>query len=146
MLTAVDVVCRTRQRGVAHDVNGKCGDIDRADDTPDRQGRPQLFATPVKVFAEQGRREWRIDEAGGDQVDADGCKLERQIGDEGGKSDRHCCDNRQAWPRATRASAAHEYQRSGRPDLAGGAAGDVDREQQVLGEIMPRLIGRKFER
>lgn len=70
MLTAVDVVCRTRQRGVTHDVNGKCGDIDRADDTPDRQGRPQLFATPVKVFAEQGRREWRIDEAGDDQVDA----------------------------------------------------------------------------
>ncbi len=52
----------------------------------------------------------------------------------------------EAKPRATRVCTPNEYQRAGRPDLMGGAAGNVEREQQVLRESLSRVLLRHFER
>src|SRR5215472_3182697 len=87
----------------------------------------------------------RVDEACGDQVDADRRELEREVGDEGGERD---CDYRgdsEASSWAACARAAHEYQGAGRPDLVGRATCDLEREQQVLGEAASRLLRRHFE-
>ena len=52
LLAAVDVVCRPGERGVAHDVNGECGNVRRLDDTPDGQRRPELGAPLIEIAAE----------------------------------------------------------------------------------------------
>src|SRR5215831_3811981 len=52
LLAAVDVVRRTRECCVAHDVNGQRGDVSRSDDAPDGQRRAELVASLVEVVAE----------------------------------------------------------------------------------------------
>src|SRR5208282_6913814 len=81
----------------------------------------------------------------GDEVDADRRELEREVGDEGGERGDGCGGDSEANSWSACARAAHEYQRAERPDLAGGAARDLEREQQVLGEAASRLLWRHFE-
>lgn len=50
LLAAVDVEGRAGDRGVRHEVDRKGGDVGRADDTPDRQGRPELVASRVEMI------------------------------------------------------------------------------------------------
>src|SRR4051812_39373317 len=44
LLAAVDVVCRTGEGRVGHEVDRKGGDVGRADDAPDGERRAQLLA------------------------------------------------------------------------------------------------------
>ena len=79
LLAAVDVVGRTGDRSVRHEVDRQCGDVGRADDPPDRKGLAELRATRVQVVAEERRRQRRVDEPRRDQVHADGRELEREV-------------------------------------------------------------------
>jgi len=79
LLAAVDGVGRAGQSRVAHDVGGQRGDVSRFDDASDWERGAQLVASLFEVSAEQRRRERRVDEAGGDQVGAYRCELQRQI-------------------------------------------------------------------
>jgi hypothetical protein len=81
-----------------------------------------------------------VDEACGDQVDADRRELEREAGDEGGESDGSCRGYSKASSCTACSRAAHEYQGAKRPDLGGDARCDLKREQQVLGETASRLL------
>src|SRR6185295_13082879 len=76
LLPTVDVVRRAGERGVGHDVDGECGDIGRADDAPDRERRPQLVPALLESISEQRRGQRGVDEAGGDEVDANRRELE----------------------------------------------------------------------
>jgi hypothetical protein len=58
-------------------VDRECGDVAGADDAADRQRGAEPVATFVESVAEQRRRQGCIDEAGRDEVDADGRELER---------------------------------------------------------------------
>ena len=89
LLPAVDVVGRAREGGVDHDMDGERGDVGRSDDAPDGKRGAQLIAAVFELIAEQRCRQRRVDEAGGDEVDTDGCELERQVGDEGGECGGH---------------------------------------------------------
>ena len=60
-------------------MDGERGDVGRADDAADRQRRAELLATRVELVAEERRRQRRVDEPGGDQVDADRRELEREV-------------------------------------------------------------------
>ena len=81
LLAAVDVVVRTRERRVAHDMYGERGDVGRPDDAPNGERGAELMAPLLKVIAEERRRQGCIDEAGRDQVDPDGRAFQRQVGD-----------------------------------------------------------------
>ena len=70
LLPTVDVVCRAGERGVGHDVDSERGDVGGADDAADRKRRPQLLASLLESISEQRCRQRRVDEAGGDEVDA----------------------------------------------------------------------------
>src|SRR5262249_35187372 len=98
-----------------------------------------------EVIAEEWCGEGCVDEACGDQIDADRRELEREVGDEGGERDGGCRGDSEASSWAACARAAHEYQGAGRPDLVDGATCDLEREQQVLGEAASRLLWRHFE-
>ena len=72
LLAAVDVVCRTREGSVGHDVNCQRGDIGRSDHPTDGERAPQLLAPSLESLRGEVRRgQWGVDEAGGDQVDPD---------------------------------------------------------------------------
>src|SRR4051794_23274419 len=71
LLAAVDVVGRAGQGRVDHDVHRQRGDILGADDAADRDGLPEVLTTGLEVVAEQRRRQGRVDEARGDEVDPD---------------------------------------------------------------------------
>jgi len=71
LLAAVDVVGRAGDSGVGHQVHGERGDVGRPDHAPDGQRRAELIAAVVEVIAEQPRRQGRVDEPGGDEVDPD---------------------------------------------------------------------------
>src|SRR5262249_58882 len=98
-----------------------------------------------EVIAEEWCGEGCVDEACGDQVDADRRELEREVGDEGGERDRGCRGDSEASSWAACARAAHEYQGAGRPDLVGGATCDLEREQQVPPAAASPLLRRHFE-
>jgi hypothetical protein len=74
-----------------------------------------MSAPPAEILAENRCRERRVDEAGGDQIDADRRELEREIGDERGERDSDCRDDRKTDSRAASAHAAHECQGATRP-------------------------------
>jgi hypothetical protein len=78
LLAAVDVVRGACHGRVRHQVNGERRDVSGADHSPDRQRLAELLATSVELVAEKRCRERRVDEAGGDQVDANGSELERE--------------------------------------------------------------------
>ena len=50
LLATVDVEGRAGDRGVRHEVDREGGDVGRADNTPDRQGRPELVASRVEMI------------------------------------------------------------------------------------------------
>src|SRR5438128_3846065 len=134
LLPAVDVVGRARESRVGHDVNGERGDVGRSDDAPDGKSGTELVAAVFEFIAEERCRQRCIDEAGGDEVDSDGCELERQVGYEGEECGGDCRYDREADAWAAAAGAAHEQQRASRSHLAGGVAGDLEYQQEVLVE------------
>src|SRR4051812_35924892 len=74
-----------------------------------------------ELIAEERRRQGCVDEAGGDQVDANRCHLERQAGREGREGDprrRGDPDTDVAGPRA-----AHEQKRASRRTLSAAGRG-----------------------
>jgi len=77
LLAAIDVVGRAREGGVRHEVDGECGDVGGPDNAADRQRRAELVTAFIESVAEQRRRQWCVDEAGRDEVDADMRELER---------------------------------------------------------------------
>jgi hypothetical protein len=88
LLTAVDVVGRAREGRVNHDVYGERGNIGRSDDALDGKRGAKLIAAVFELIAEERCRQRCVDEAGGDEVDSDGC--ERQVGCEGGECGGDC--------------------------------------------------------
>jgi hypothetical protein len=52
-------------------VDGKRGDVGRSDDAPDGKRRAKLIAAILELVAEERRRESRVDEPGGDEIDPD---------------------------------------------------------------------------
>src|SRR3989475_1363240 len=141
LLPAVDVVGRTRQGRVGHDVYGERGDVGRSDDAPDGERGAKLIAAIFEFIAEERCRQRCIDEACGDEVDSDGREFERQVGCEGGKCGGDCRrdPDTDAW--AAAAGAAHEQQRASRSHLVGGVAGDLEYQQEMLVEGAARLRG-----
>ena len=82
-LTAVDVEGRARQGRVGHEVHRERGDVLGPDDAADRErSRAARHAAPP-VPHRGATRTARVDEAGGDEVDPDGCDLEREAGGQG---------------------------------------------------------------
>jgi hypothetical protein len=59
-------------------VDGERGNVGGAHDAADRQRRPQLIAALLESISEQRCRQWRVDEARGDEVDANRCELKRE--------------------------------------------------------------------
>src|SRR6476620_2089610 len=92
LLTAVDVKGPAGERGVGHDVDRECGDVSRPDDASDWQRRTELFAARVQLVAEEGRRQWCVDESRRNHVHADGCYFECEVFGHGGKRG---CERRQ---------------------------------------------------
>ena len=86
LLAAVDVVGRARHRRVRHQVDGERRDILRAHDAADGVGGSELLAPGVEIVAEQGRRQRRVDESRGDQVDADGGELKGEAPRQSGRA------------------------------------------------------------
>ena len=74
LLSAVDVVGRPREGLIDHDVDGERGHVGRSDDTPDGKSGAELIAARVEMIAEERRRQRRVDEAGGDEIDPDRCR------------------------------------------------------------------------
>jgi hypothetical protein len=59
-------------------VDGERGDVGGADNATDRERRPQLTPALVESVPEQRCRQRGVDEAGGDEVDANRRELERE--------------------------------------------------------------------
>ena len=133
LLAAVDVVRRPGEGGVGHEVHGERGDVGRPDDAPDRQRGAELVAARVELVAEQRRRQRGVDEAGGDQVDADRRELEREAGRQGGQRRGRRRDDPDADGGWRAAGAAHEQQRAAGADLAAGVAGDAEHHHGCSG-------------
>ena len=76
VLAAVNVAGRARERRVRHYVHGERSDVRRPDGAPDRERRSELITAIFEVVAEQRRRQRCVDEAGGDQLDADRSEFE----------------------------------------------------------------------
>jgi hypothetical protein len=91
LLATVDVVGRTRQRGIDHEVYGKRGDVLGLYHAPDRQGGSQLFAACGDVVAEQPCRQRRVDEAGREGIDPDRRDFERKVPGQRGKPGLTSC-------------------------------------------------------
>src|SRR3954462_10421320 len=79
LLAAVDVIRRAGDRRVFHEVDGEGGDILRSDDPADRQRGGQLVAARGELVAEQPRRQGRVHEARGDDVDPHRGQLDGQV-------------------------------------------------------------------
>ena len=97
------------------------------------------FAALLESVSEQRCRQRGVDEAGGDEVDANRRELEREGRRErrqrggGGRGDPEAVTD------APAAGAAHEQQRAPRPHLAGGVARDLERQHHVLAERLAHL-------
>ena len=100
----------------------------------------QLLAPRLQLIAEERRRQRRVDEAGGDQVDADGCDLEREAGRESRERGGRRGDESDAHARPAASGAAHEQERTTRANLGGGVAGDAGHQQGVLPERAAGLV------
>jgi hypothetical protein len=96
-----------------------------------------LFATRIQLVAEDRCRQRRIDEAGRDQVDADGCELKRERFDQGRYRGGERREDRSRGPPTTR--SADEQERSAWTHFAGGEAGDVERQPEFLLDVASRL-------
>ena len=108
------------------------------DHAPDGERRAELVAPLFEPVAEQRRRERRVDEAGGDQVDPDRRELERQIGRQGAEGGGGGRDDAEPDARAAAAGAAHEDQRAPGADLRRGVARDAEHQQRMVLERATR--------
>ena len=145
LLAAVDVVRRAGERGVGHQVHGERGDVVRPDDAPDRQRRAQLLAARLEPVAEQRRRQRRVDEPGGDEVDPD----RRELDAPGSRSARaraavSAAISVEADAAPAAAGAADEDQRAAGPHLAGGEAGDARSAAPGAVDVAPRTSAKSI--
>src|SRR6185312_9791585 len=62
LLTTVDVVGRAGESGVHHQVDGQCRHVGGGHHTTDRKRPAQLVSPLLESFAEQRRRQRRVDE------------------------------------------------------------------------------------
>ena len=76
LLAAVDVVGCASQRRIDHQVHGKRGDVFWPDDPSDWKCRSQFVAAVLQLITEQGSRQRGVDEACGDEVDANRCEFQ----------------------------------------------------------------------
>ncbi len=95
----------------------------------------------LELVAQQRRRQRRVDEARGDEVDPHRRELQRERRRErrqhrGGR--RH---QPEALPDLPAAGAAHEHQRAAGRHLGGGAPCDVQRHHDVVGQRVAHLVG-----
>ena len=138
LLAAVDVVGDSGDRCIHHKVDGERGDVVRPNHPPDRQRCSELLATRVQPIAEQRCRQRRVDEAGRDQVDADGGELKRErFGQRRYRGAERRDERARGGPPTAR--SADEQERSARAHFAGGEAGDVERQPEFLLDVAPRL-------
>jgi DNA-binding CsgD family transcriptional regulator len=68
VLPAVDIASRTGHRRIGHQVNDDRRHVGRSDDSPDRQGGPQLRPAAFQVSAQYPGRQRRVDVPGRDDV------------------------------------------------------------------------------
>ena len=139
LLPTVDVVGCAGERGVGHDVDGERGDVGGVDDAADREGGPQLIAAFLELVSEQRCRQGGVDEAGGDEVDANRRELKREGRGERGQRGGGGGGDPEAVTNTPAAGAAHEQQRASRPHLAGGVARNLERQHHVLAEGLAHL-------
>jgi len=115
------------------------GNIGGADDAADRERCSQLVAALLKAVSEQRCRQRRIHEASSDEVHAHRCELKcegrRERWQRGGGSG----GDPEAGPDAPGAGAAHQQQRTRRPDLGGGVARDLEPQHCVVTDRLPHL-------
>ena len=128
LLAAVDVEGRSGEGRVDHDVYGERGDVGRSDDPPDGKRGSKLIAAVFEFIAEERCRQRCVNEACGDEVDADGRELEREVLRHGGMRGRESRDERKSPRRAAATDAAHEEQGPSRANLAHGLPGDLQRQ------------------
>src|SRR5262249_60060008 len=140
LLATIDVVGRPGEGGVRHQVDGERGDVRGADDAPDGKRGAELVAALFELLSEQRRRQWRVDESGGDEVEADGGELECEYPGEGGQRRRHRRRERKTDGRMPGAGATHEQQRPAGSHLVGDVAGHVEREPEMRLDIAARLL------
>src|SRR5262249_55438832 len=125
LLTAVDVVGSAGESRVRHEVDGERRYIGSIDDSADRQRRAKLVPSLSESVAEQRRRQWRVDNAGRDEVDADRREFERKHLRERGEAGGERRGERHPYGWAAAACSADQKQRSSRPHFGGRVAGDV---------------------
>ena len=116
LLPAVDVVRRSGEGRVGHDVYGE-RDIGRYDHSPDGERGPKLIAAVVELITEERCRQRCVDEAGSDEVDSDRREFERETGGEGDQRSRESRDESESLNRAAATSAPHEEESSSRATL-----------------------------
>ena len=141
LLAAVDVVGRTGQGRVRHQVDGERGDVLGADHTSDRQRLAQLLvggrragrrgATPTaacrRTRPRSGSLGWARARARGSSIRAGPAAVSAAM-------------HRVARRRAPTAGAAHEEQCPSRAHLARRVAGDLDRQQEMRLDVAARLV------
>ena len=91
----------------------------------------ELLPSRVQLVAEERRRQGCVDEAGRDQVHADGRGLEREVPDERGLRGGERRDQRESRRGAAATGTAHEEQRPSRAHRVRRVASDLDRQQQM---------------
>src|SRR3954466_13958878 len=127
LLSAVDVVRRAGERGVAHDVNSERRYVGGPDDTTNWHGPAALLAAATELVAEERSRERCVDEARCDHIDADRRELQaegrRKRWKRGGG--RRCDAETVADPPPAR--TAHEQEAPARSQLAAVPVHDVER-------------------
>jgi len=138
LLAAVDVEGGASDGGVGHDVEGEGGDVGGTDDAADGQGGAQVLAAGVELIAEELRREGRIDEAGGDEVDAHGSDFEGEILRHGGHGGGESRDKSESLGGAAATDAADEEQSAARTNFVDGVTSDVQREKQMRRDVVAR--------
>ena len=134
LLSAIDVVRRSGQSRVGHDMYGQRGDVGRPDHPSDGTSRAELIAASFEPVTKERRRQRGVDEAGRDEIDADGRELEREARGEGGHRRGGRRYEREPRACAAPAGAAYEQQRASRPDFRGGVARHPECEQQVFAQ------------
>src|SRR5262249_20467144 len=100
----------------------------------------ELLAALADLVAEDRRRERRVDEAGRDQVHADGRELEREVPRQRWKAGTERSDEREPGRGAPSAGSAPEEWRLGRATPAHGGARNLDRQKKMRAAVAARLL------
>jgi hypothetical protein len=146
LLSSVDVICCSRKGRVDHQVNGECRHVCRSDNATDGKRVAEMTAPVLEFIAEQGRRQRRVDEAGGDQVDANGRKLKRQGRGKGGERSGHGRHNPKSDAGTPSSGSAHEDQRASGSYLVRRIARYLKHQHGVVVEGAPPLLEVQVEK